>query len=385
MDTRRRQRTYAIFAIVMAGLMGLTAILPALAPQTAPQQVVEPTATPQPTLPPPPADLSAITFDNVYLHPSALYLVNYPDGWEPARPSNNGTQVQVNFENNEALSVIETYVEYPTEPPTNLQDLSARYDENTLQRSWSRYNSWTEVDRTLDTERNAVIIDFELTLRSQPYLARHVAKLTNDGRIYVTRVVTPSNARALLLDLLAKAETAIQPVALYEGTPVQWNGYYSPQDNVVIRYPNNWVLRDGGPGEPVTIEGAGQGVLRIESVAGTVIADEEAARAFVTGLRPDAEIRTVEAVERNGGSGFAVSYVYRTLEGEPQSAVTVLLNDADEMLRVATVRVFNFDVDLLTTEPTVAAVTDAAQVARTFNLTTGLGFPSATDSTEVAG
>lgn len=385
MDTRRRQRTYAIFAIVMAGLMGLTAILPALAPQTAPQQVIEPTATPQPTLPPPPADLAAIAFDNVYLHPSALYLVNYPDGWEPARPSNNGTQVQVNFENNAALSIIETYIEYPAEPPANLQDLSARYDQNTLQRGWSRYNSWTEVDRTLDTERNAVVIDFELTLRSQPYLARHVAKLTGDGEIYVTRVVTPSNARALLLDLLAKAEASIAPVDLYEGTPIQWNGYYSAEDNVVIRYPNNWILRDGGPGEPVTIEGSGQGVLRIESVADTVIADEDAARAFVAALRPDAEIRTVEAVERNGGSGFAISYVYRTLEGEPQSGVAVLLNDADSMLRVATVRVQNFDVDLLTTEPTVAAVTDAAQVARTFNLSTGLGFPPAADTTEVAG
>ncbi|GIK29392.1 MAG: hypothetical protein DWB44_00055 [Chloroflexi bacterium] len=370
----------------MAGLMGLTAILPALAPQTASQQAIQPTATPQPTVPPPPADLSAITFDNVYLHPSALYMVNYPDGWEPTRPSNNGTQVQVNFENNTALSIIETYIEFPAEPPANLQDLSARYDENTLQRGWSRYNSWKEVDRTLDTEQNAVVIDFELMLRSQTYLARHVAKLTGDGKIYVTRVVTPSNARALLLDLLAKAEASITPVALYEGTPVQWNGYYSAQDNMVVRYPNNWVLRDGGPGEPVTIEGSGQGVLHLESVAGTVIADEDAAREFVAAMRPDAEIRTVEAVERNGGSGFAVSYAYRTLEGEPQSAVAVLLNDAGDTLRVATVRVHNYDVDLLTTEPTVAAVTDAAQVARMFNLTTGLGFPPADeDSAEAAG
>ena len=98
MDNRRRQRTYAIFAIFMVVLMGMTAVLPALAPNTTVQQNIEPTATIIPTFPAPPADLSTITFDQTYLHPSALYIAKYPEGWTPARPSNNGTQVQVNFE-----------------------------------------------------------------------------------------------------------------------------------------------------------------------------------------------------------------------------------------------------------------------------------------------
>ena len=67
----------------------------------------------------------------------------------------------------------------------------------------------------------------------------------------------------------------------------------------------------------------------------------------------------------------------RNLEGEPQSALTVILPDGENTLRVATVRVSNQDLDLLNHESQVVAVTDAARVASTFNLTTGLGFPVA--------
>ncbi len=383
MDNRHRQRRYTIFAVFMVALMGMTAILPTLqSGTTTTQQVTEPTPTVLPTFPAPPADLSTIVFDQTYLHPSALYLASYPASWVPARPANNGTQVQINFENNTAQSIIESYIEVPVPPVTTLQDVSARYDDTTLQSGWRRYNSWDETGRELDTADNAVVIDFELTLRGQTYIARHYAQLKDDGRIYVTRVVTPDNARALLLDLLDKSKTAIQPIALFADTPVQWNGYYSDKENMVVRYPNSWVLRDGAPGQPVTIEATGQAVLRVETAAGAV-ADEAAAEAFVLAQRPDATIQTVQAAERNGASGWEVSYSYRTLEGEPQSAVAVILPDGENTLRVATVRVVNVDLDLLNTDVQSVTVTDAIEVASTFNLTTGLGFP-VTDTADSA-
>ena len=95
MNNLHRQRRYTIFAIIMVALMGMTAILPSLNTSTTTQQSVEPTATILPTFPAPPADLSTVVFDQVYLHPSALYLANYPADWVPTRPNNNGTQVQV--------------------------------------------------------------------------------------------------------------------------------------------------------------------------------------------------------------------------------------------------------------------------------------------------
>lgn len=376
MDNRRRQRRYTIFAVFMVALMGMTAILPSLQSTTPVQQNIQPTATIIPTFPAPPADLSAITFDEVYLHPSALYLANYPADWPPTSPSNNGSQVSVLFTNTVGQSSIETVVEVPNPPVTTLQEVSARYNDSTRQAAFRRYNTSEETARQIDTASNAVVIDYELTLRGQVFLSRQVAELKDDGRIYVTRVIAPENARALLLDLLDKARAAVHPVSLFADTPVEWNGYYSDQENMVIRYPPSWVLRDGAPGQPVTIEGTGQGVLRVETVAGSV-ADEDAARAFVLAQRSDATIGTVQATERNGASGWEVSYTYRNLEGEPQSVLTVILPDGEDTLRVATVRVFNFDVDLLDNQLSVNVVNDALAMVKTFNLTTDLGFPVA--------
>lgn len=376
MDNRRRQRTYAIFAIFMVVLMAMTAILPAIAPNTTVQQNIEPTATIIPTFPAPPADLSAITFDQTYLHPSALYIVNYPEDWEPEYTNNNYRQI--NFKNAAVQSDIEIYVEAPQPAPATLQELSQRYDSSTLGAIWRAYRPWTETNREIDAANNAVIIDFELEQRGQVFLARQYAEL-RDGRVFVTRVIAPSNARALLLDLLEKAKTAIQPVELFEDSPVEWNSYFSDAENFVIRHPSSWVLRDGAPGQPVTIEQSDRAVLRLESVNGAV-ADEDAAREFVLARQPGAEIKTVQAAERNGASGFEVAYTFRNVEGEPQSALTVILPDGEDTLRVATVRIANQDLDLLDNESQVVVVTDAARIASTFNLTTGLGFPGPDDA-----
>lgn len=384
-NNQRKQRRYAVFAVFMVVLMSMTAILPSIAPNTSIQQAIVPTATVLPTFPAPPADLSTIVFNETYLHTSGLYLVDYPEGWTPVRPSNNGTQVQVNFENTAAQSVIETYLDVPTPAVTTLQDVSARYNENTLRASWNRYNSWQETNREIDVANNSVVIDFELVSRGQTYLARHNAELKADGRIFVMRVVTPSNARALLLDLMTKAKTALHPVDAFAASPVAWTAYYSEQDDLIIRHPAGWSVTDGGAGSVVTIENPGStSVLRIETVAGSA-ADEDAARAVVLALRPNAEIKTVSAVERNGVAGFDVSYVYRTAEGEPFSVLSAILPDGEDTLRVASVRLSNVDGDLLNTSGSQTALAnDARAVIATFNLAAGLGLP-VTEGAEDAG
>lgn len=372
MNSKARQRNYTIFAIGMAVLMGATAILPIFTRNSAVQQSNEPTVTPAPTVPAPPSDLSTIVFDQEYLHPSGLYTVMHPAAWVPSGPSNNGTQVQVNFNNGQQLSVIETYVDVAVPAITTLSQLSARFDDNTLASGWRSYSSWKEVGREITD--SAVIIDFELQLRGQSYIARHVATL-KDGWINVVRVVTPTNARDLLLDLLAKAQDVITPVELFRNTPIQWNAYYSEADNVVIRYPNSWQLQDGGQGQPASITAANQSALRIESLAGESAADEDAARALVGALRPNAQILSVEPIERNGGNGFAVAFTERNLEGESQSGLSLLLNDtAHDAVRVATLRLFNFDLDLNEASD-VFVVKDAQTAMTTFNLAEGLGLP----------
>lgn len=386
MNNTRRQRSYAIFAIGLVVVMVFTAVAQSFLPTT-PQTTIQPTATGAPTFPPPPTDLSAIVFDQDYLHPSGLYTAKYPAGWTATRPSNNGTQVQVNFENTVMQSIVEVYIDVPVPAITTVEELSARYDENTLASGWRQYTGgWTETGRELDAATKTVIIDFELVQRNQTYIARHVAQLRDDGWIYVTRAVTPTNASNLLFDLIAKAQGVLTPVELFRTTPIAWNGFYSETDNLVIRHPNNWIVRDGAAGEPVTIESPGQGSLFIDSAEATTVADEEAARVFVVSRRPDAEILTVEAIERNGANGFAVSFRTRNSEGEPQSGLALLLNDG-ENLRTATVRLNGVDVDLNNAEnETLFTVNDAVRMMDTFNLSNGLGLPvTATADEDTAG
>lgn len=375
MNNTRSQRNYTIFAIGLVVVMVFTAVAQSLLPATQ-QTVPQPTPTSAPTVPPPPSDLSAIVFDQAYLHPSGLYTASYPVSWTTSRPSNNGTQVQVNFENTAMQSVVEVYVDVPVPAISTAEELSARFDQNTLASSWRQYSGgWKETGREIDAEAKTVTIDFELELRNQTYIARHVAQLREDGWIYVTRAVTPTNASNLLFDLVEKAATAIKPVELFRSTPISWNGFYSENDNVIIRHPNNWIVRDGAAGEPVTIESPGQGTLFLDSAVGTTVADEDAASAFVLSRRPDAEILTVTPVERNGGSGFAVSFRTRNSEGEAQSGLAVLLNDG-ENLRTATVRLSGVDVDLNNAaEETLITVTDTVIMMGTFNLTNDLGLP----------
>lgn len=374
-NTQQKQRSYTIFAIGLVVIMVFTAVAQSFLPNTQ-QTTVQPTPTGAPTFPPPPADLSTIVFDQEYLHPSGLYTASYPTGWTTTRPSNNGTQVQVNLENTAMQSIVEVYVDVPNPAITTVEELNARFDDNTLASGWRQYTGgWKETGREVDAATKTVTIDFELEQRNQTYIARHVAQLREDGWIYVTRAVTPTNASALLFDLIAKAQTVIKPVELFRETTIGWSSFYSEQDNLVIRYPNNWVVRDGAAGEPVTLESSGQGTLFIDSVDATTVADEEAARAFVLSRRADAELLSVVPVERNGGSGFAVSFKFRNSEGEPQSGLAVLLNDG-ETLRTATLRLNNVDVDLNdAASETLFTVTDAVKLMATFNLTNDLGLP----------
>jgi hypothetical protein len=380
MENTRRQRRYAIIAISLVVVMVFTAVAQSFLPATQ-TTTVEPTASVAPTVPPPPADLTAITFDQVYVHPSGLYTVQHPTDWAPTRPSNNGTQVQINLENTVQQSVVELYVDIANPPVTNAVELSARFDATALENSWRRYSNWEETGREVDAATNTVNISFTLELRNQTFIARHVAQLREDGWIYVTRAVTPANASQLLTHLIDNGQTAIVPVEAFRTSQVAWSSFFSDPDNLIIRHPSNWFVRDGQAGQPVTIEATGLGTLLVESVDGQTVADADAASAFVLSRRPNAEIVSVEPVERNGASGFAVSFKTVTSEGEVQSGLAVLLNDG-EALRTATVRVLNADADLNADDAMESAqqgVRDAVAMLETFNLARGIGLPVTVD------
>lgn len=381
----KRQRLYTIVGGTLAFLMAITLILPGLAPATPPVQQQTPPTLPPPTLPPPPVNFEGLSFEARYLHPSGLYVFGQPEGFTPTRPSNNGVLVQINMNNNDTLSVIEAIVEVPSgDAPVaeTLEELSARLDATFMESSWRSYTSWRETARFIDQDNGRVVIDFELRLGQQRYLARHVAWI-EDGWGYNVRSIAPENARDYLLFLLENSIPTLERVDAFVGTPVGWTALYSPEEDYIIRHPTFWRVVDGAPGSPVTLEGNGV-ILRLETQTGTVISDEAEAGAFVLARRPGAEIVSVAPAERGGVAGFSVAYSLTTLDGASQSGVALLLN-GDSWLYIADARVnrAGLDFNALPDEGVSGEVLDVVVALDIYTPTVGMNLPDDVDEADL--
>jgi hypothetical protein len=328
---KNSKRFTVVFAISMAIIMAVTLFLPAIAPEQ-PLPQLEPTATPPPpTLPPPMTDFSGIHFEEPYLHPSGLFSIEVPTGWDISSPVHTALVSRVVLNNPTALSVIEVSVDEPAEPVSTLEELSARYTTAVLASSWRTYGGWEELSRRVEDDR--LFIDFALTQNQQSYLARDKIWIDGDWT-YTVRVVVPSNARDLLFHMVDIMPDHFYPYAHFAGTPVGWNGYFDPINRHAIRYPETWTLADAAPGRPASFL-SGDGVqMRVEARDGAV-SDEAQAVALVEGLRSGIEVGEVAAVERPGGEGFSVSYVYTDPDGERRSGFAVVLTGDDGRLHLA--------------------------------------------------
>lgn len=373
-SSSRRFATY--FAIFMVVVMGATAILPAFSNNltTQPIDPVQPTVAPPPTFPPP-LPPSSISFDEVYLHPSGIFTIAEPSGWEASEPPAMQEGVRATLSNLDAQSVVQVDLDKPPREDEaaalTLDDVDARFTTSWLEDSWRRYTSWRETGQRR-REDDRVIMDFVLTSNNQTYVARQEA-WTDGNLIYSVRVVTPENATDMLLHVLDGVAASLTVNEAFVDTPFDWDAYYDSSDQYIIRYPDSWTLADSAPGQPTSISGSSGESLRLETREGAV-ADEDAARAVVGTLRPGAEILSVQPVTRGEEEGFAVAYSYQTVDGDQQSGLAVLLNGADEQLHVANLRFDGAGVDL-NSEEGRASYTHLAEVVDTFAIMPGLTSP----------
>ncbi len=376
MRRTQSQRLYTYFAIFIAALMALSVIFPLFSLNNPVVQDVEPTAIPTATQPAPPADVNSISFDNTYFHNSGLFTVAQPTGWEPGTPLNTGLEASITMKNPQYLTDVESFTVAPSAQVTNADEVSSYFsDVSAVIRG---YSSPRETGRRVENDRS--IIDFEATQSRQSYIGRQIA-WAEDGRIYGVRVIAPSNMRDLLLYLLENQIATLKPNDLFADATLGWTSFYNPEGGEIIRYPTNWAVVDGRIGIPVTIQGGSGEILRIEVPAQQQVADEAAAQAYFENLRPGASVASVTPVERNGGSGFAVAYNERTLDGEGQSGLAVLLNGSDNLLHVASIRIPFADLDLNALPADAGfTATDAVNVMNSFNLTEGLGLPVPTST-----
>lgn len=340
-----KRMTY-IIGFGLVAILGLSTILPLLSTNvTTPiqQAPVEPTALP--TFPPPP-DPSTITFDETYLHPSGLFTVAEPNGWSPSQPLTTQEQVRAVFSNTQQQGVIQVDVDRPAsagEAALTLDDVDARFNDSWLSASWREYTSWEESSREREDDR--LVIDFALGLRGQTYVARQTAWTDGDW-IYSVRVVMPENATNSLLYILDNVANSLKPNKAFAGTPFNWNAYFDPQATHVIRYPAEWDLADSAPGRPASIQGNGSAVLRVEAQSDTQISSEEEARTWAEQLRSNVSVLSVEPVSRDDSEGYSVAYSYRTVDGDAQSGLALLLNGPEDQLHVANLRFTGNEVDL---------------------------------------
>lgn len=343
-------------SIIIGGIMLFAMVLSAISPlitniaqnASTPQATTVPTATL-----PAPVDINAISFAQNYMHTSGLFTVAQPTGWTVSQVSNNGTQVQVNFNNQNALSVIEAYIDTTnlsgnatlTPPPTpSLDTLSAYFTRTVLGQGWQRYTGgWEETSRTIDPVNNRLSINFTLKLGQQQYIARHIA--WTDGQwIYVIRVVVPENAPKMLDDLIEKMIPTLKPIKLFNGTPIAWNAYFDQSYRYIIRYPSDWTVDDSGPGLPATINSPTT-VLRLEAQDGN-LKDENGVKAWLNAARPDATVVNIAPADRDTNKGFSVAYSYKNPDGETESGYAVLLNGDNNKIYVANLRVLAPNVNL---------------------------------------
>jgi len=346
MSNTTKGLTYVI-GIVMTIAMVASTILPLLTNNTVQNtaQAVEPTAIPEPTLPPPP-DTSQISFDDVYLHPSGLFTLGVPTGWNPTLEDSSEGEVRVSLGNSDALSVIETRIISSEQEIADGDALSAFFSDTWLGQTWRDYQNWEETNRSV-TEDGHVVIDFNLTRTQSNYIARQESWL-QDGEIYSVRVVTAENAPEELKFVLDGVKSNVERVNVYADSPFDWSGYFDNTDKHMIRYPEAWTVTDAADGLPATISGDDTTLL-VETVD-VALDSEDAAIDYIENWRSGVEALTVESIDVDGASGYEVSYKLTTLDGAPESGLAVLLNGSDNRLHVANGRISNVDVDLQTDE-----------------------------------
>jgi hypothetical protein len=328
--------------------------------------VAEPTTALDPTFPAP-LDPAGLTFDEYFLHPSAIFAVAQPTGYQVSEPNTQPNIVQVNLVNNDALSVIDTFVQDPA-APFSADDLDTFFNEAVLDQSWANFQNWNETNRRRDGDN--LIIDFDVRFQNQDYVARQQA-WTDGEWIYVVRVLAPENATQFLVNVLDQVSDSLIPFKQFSGQPFGWNAYFDSATNAVIRHPLTWVVTDSAPGRPSSIAGDNGEALRLETQTGN-LADEAAASAWVETNRPGATVLSVEPVTRGALAGYAVAYSFTTTDGEPQSGYAVLLNGEDDNLLVANLR-FNADAVDLNNPPTSVIVPAAESTAEATAESTDVG------------
>lgn len=352
-NRRRATILGALVGIILIFTFMLSLIAPGLGSSTddASFPTVTPFGTPAPTLKPtdvvfptPDPDPS-IPAQAAYIHSSGYFQVFHPAGseWtirEQPAPDVEGiaasepTYPSVYMQGGPRLVVIHNYIRQGVEYES-LESLSENLlTEEYFMGAWigltggGGYESWAETGRTITDD--AVITSFELVASGMPYLGRDISRLEG-STLYVTRLVVPDNNPALLDWLTEQVPAQFVGYSSVQTLPREWPIYADQTLGYLLKYPSGLERVAGGEGLPVTFRTADDETpsitIRLDTEADRAVTDPADAEAWLQAIEPSAAISQVTPVSRQFGDGFALTYTFTDVSGDPQSGLAVLLND----------------------------------------------------------
>ena len=367
--TERALRIVALVALVLIfGLSGLQLAQNGLAKVGVTPTAGSGSATPF-TFPTVPPGGTTIQFAKTYIHPTGLFSISQPIGWDmpPGSEENTNTsnpvtqgagtpgtsqltRAGVTFIDSNTLSVIHVYTEHNSASQfATIQDLDKSYDAAYFKAAWANFTGGSkETSRT--TDNNQSVVSFTLSLNGNTYLGRQISVLDH-GWVKAIRLVTPDNNPGLMDNLQNTVWPTMQFFPVEANTPMTYPVIVDPVFGYVMRYLPNWAFITGAAGTPFVVSGSASGIpgkLTSFGEPGKQINSEADVRAWVAAHSASATVQTVQPATINGASGFNVSYQMADADGNVSSAVSTLLNGAKSLI-VATFTVNTPKLDLLGT------------------------------------
>ncbi len=327
-----------------------------LAPTAAPGS---PTALTFPTVAP---NGTALVPDYTYFHSSGAFSIPHLVGWdlpgqggeESTDPSQGGgtlSRAGATFINSNVLSVVHIFAENdPKGTEKTLADLDKYYDKANLTAAWTNFTGgYKETGRR--TEGDQFVIDFQLFLTGNTYLARQISRFDHNWLI-VIRLVAPDN-NPQLLDQLEKAEWTNVVFYPNEVAPaLTWQSVADTATGYLIKFPPTWNKIQGAPGTPFVITGTSGGnpvTMTTRADPGKSIKTEADARAWITAQNAQAVVTTIQSTTSGDASGFNVSYNNPDRDGNARSDIVTLLNGTNGTLYSTDILSAARGVDLLST------------------------------------
>jgi len=318
---------------------------------------------------PEPIDNPQLGSQPPFIHSSGYFQTLWPGGadWYLDSAPVEETTYGAVFKSGDQLAVLHTYISQGVSYDT-LDSLSQNYlTETYFDQVWSGdetisgYEDWEENGRQITD--NAVVTYFDLESQGASFLGRDITRI--DGNwVIVARIVVPANN----LPLMNGLNDLILPVFyIYHdllNLPAAWPTYIDSVSGFMIKYPQTWERVAGRTGENVTLRptAGSDNSIRAWVVPNQPLASPEDAAAWMTQTEPTASILQTVELQHEFGGGYAVSYSYEDEAGALHSGLVALLNDSENNLMVARLRVNQPDLDLLNLDSLSSDLTEARQI-----------------------